>query len=90
MQLNKTNSLVIIKIFLKMKASLIALMIVGVTSIKLTYLPDKASIVASNDTFQTTAGSWEVHGQQLKGRKQGSSDDGEDDAGVVAPSTPNP
>ena len=47
------------------------------------YAPEKASVNADRDLYYTVDGAWKTHDYQLKGRKQGREDDGEDDSWVL-------
>ena len=73
-----------------MKASLFALVIVGVSSHKINalkdkdYVPEKASIHGDQPLMYTVPASWKPHGSQENGIKQGKTDDGEDDADVIS------
>ena len=65
-----------------MKASLFALVIVGVSSHKISalneYVPAKASIHGDQPLWYTVPASWEPHHVQEDGRTAGKTDDGED------------
>ena len=83
-----------------MKASLLALLIIGANSHMLQqksardmskipqntaqYAPERASVHGDQDLYYTVNGDWKTHDSQLKGRKQGREDDGEDDSWVLS------